>query len=82
LDAGEAYMKWEIKGFQDNLYYHKNDTLNTPRRLYQAPQSLQDFYSYKVGITDESVFKLPSYCTDTCGVTTLCANFRNELITS
>lgn len=82
LDADEPYMKWDIKGLQDNLYYHKNDSLNTPRRLYQAPDDLQDFYGYKVGITDENVFKLPSYCTDICGVTTICAALRSELITS
>jgi len=61
-------MKWDSKGLQDNYYYNKNDTLNTPRRLAQG---------YKAGITDESVFKLPSYCTDVCGFTTICAALRN-----
>ena len=78
LDAGGPYMKWDIKGLQDNLYYHKNDTLNTPRRLNQLSDDLMDFTSYKVGITDPSVFNLPSYCTDKCGATTICAALRND----
>ena len=82
LDAGEPYMKWDIKGLQDNLYYNKNDTINSPRRLVQGSDDLQDFYGYKVGITDENVFKLPSYCTDQCGITTICAALRQELLTT
>lgn len=82
LDEAEPYMKWEIKGLQTNYYYHKNDTQNTPRRLFQSPDDLQDFQNYRVGLSDESVFKLPSYCTDVCGFTTICAALRQELITS
>lgn len=82
LDAGDPYMKWDSKGLQDNYYYHKNDTLNTPRRLLQGSDDLMDFFGYKVGITDDSIFKLPSYCTDVCGVTTICAALRQELITT
>lgn len=70
-------MKWDVKGLQDNYFYHKNDTLNTPKRLAQGGDDTQDFFDYKVGITDESVFKLPSYCTDVCGLTTICAALRN-----
>ena len=73
-------MKWQIKGLQTNLYYHKNDTLNTPRRLNQVSDDLMDFTGYKVGITDPKIFDLPSYCTDKCGVTTVCAGLRNDLI--
>jgi len=76
LDENEPYMKWEIKGLQSNFYYHKNDSLNTPRRLYQQPDDLQDFQNYREGISDESVFTLPSYCTDVCGFTTICAALR------
>jgi hypothetical protein len=50
--------------------------LNSPRRLVQGSDDLQDFFNYKVGITDENIFKLPSYCTDVCGVTTICAALR------
>ena len=71
-------MKWQIKGLQDNLYYHKNDTLNTPRRLYQVSDDLMDFTDYYVGIKDENVFKLPSYCTEKCGLTTICAGLRGD----
>ena len=39
-----------------------------------------DFTGYKVGITDPKIFDLPSYCTDKCGVTTVCAGLRNDLI--
>jgi hypothetical protein len=70
-------MKWDAKGLQDNYYYHKNDSLNTPRRLSQGGGDIMDFFEYKVGLTDENVFKLPSYCTDTCGLTTICAALRN-----
>jgi hypothetical protein len=70
-------MKWDVKGLQDNLYYHKNDTNNSPRRLAQGGDDLQDFFNFKLGIQDESVFKLPSYCTDKCGITTICAALRN-----
>ena len=73
-------MKWEINGLQDNYYYHKNDTLNTPRRLFQIPNDLQDFYGYRLGISDPSIFKVPSYCTDKCGPTTFCAKFRSDKI--
>lgn len=78
LDNDGPYLKWDIKGLQDNLYYHKNDTLKTPRRLYQVSDDLMDFFGYKVGITDPSVFTLPSYCTDKCGSTTICAALRKE----
>ena len=82
LDAGEPYMKWDSKGLQNNYYYQKNDSLNTPRRLLQGSDDLMDFYDYNVGIRDESIFKLPSYCTDVCGLTTFCPALRQELITS
>lgn len=76
------YMKWLIKGVQSNLYYHANDTLNTPRRLFQESDDLMDYTSYKVGITDPSVFTLPSYCNITCGATTICAALRNDKLQS
>ena len=71
-------MKWLIKGLQSNYYYHANDTLKTPRRLNQEPDDLMDFTSYNVGIKDSKVFNLPSYCTDKCGLTTICAGLRGE----
>lgn len=71
-------MKWEIKGLQDNLYYHHDDDAKTPRRLYQVSDDLMDFSNYKVGITDPSVFKVPDYCTNTCGLTTICAALRGD----
>jgi hypothetical protein len=37
-------MKWEIKGININYYYHKNDSLNTPKRLSQGEHDTQDFY--------------------------------------
>lgn len=76
LDDGQSYIKWEIQGLQDNLYYHKDDELKTPRRLYQVSDDLMDFSNYKVGITDPNVFNLPSYCKDKCGFTTICAALR------
>ena len=39
-----------------------------------------DFTGYKVGITDPKIFDLPSYCTDKCGATTICAGLRNDLL--
>lgn len=78
LDSQGPYMKWLIKGLQSNLYYHKNDTLNTPRRLNQLSDDLMDFTAYKVGISDPKIFELPSYCKDQCGLTTICAGLRND----
>ena len=45
-------MKWAIKGLQTNLYYHKNDTIQTPRRLAQGGDDIMDFTKYSIGITD------------------------------
>lgn len=77
LDA-ETYLKWSIKGLQQNLYYHRNDTVQTPRRLAQGTDDIMDFTSYKIGPVDPSIFKLPSYCTSKCGLTTICAALRDE----
>lgn len=78
LDSQGPYMKWLIKGDSDNWYYHKNDTLQTPRRLKQGTHDVMDYTSYKVGITDPKVFDLPSYCTDKCGATTACSILRKD----
>jgi hypothetical protein len=37
-----------------------------------------DFTKYTVGKVDDSKFVLPSYCTDKCGLTTICAGLRGE----
>ncbi len=79
LDASGPYQKWEIKGLQENFYYNKNDTLQTPRRLYQVSDDLMDFKNYKVGPVDSKVFELPSYCTSKCGALTICATLRGEM---
>ena len=59
-------------GDQDNYYYHKSDTLKTPRRLFQSPDDLMDFTDFSLGIKDENVFNIPPYCTDKCGRETIC----------
>lgn len=74
----KSYAKWEVKGLQTNLYYHAEDALKTPRRLYQVSDDLMDFNGYYVGLKDPSIFKLPGYCTDKCGLTTICAGLRGE----
>jgi hypothetical protein len=79
IDAAGPYLKWEIKGGQENYYYNKNDTLQTPRRLNQVPDDLMDFKNYKVGQVDSKVFELPSYCTAKCGTLTICAGLRGEI---
>lgn len=66
-------MKWSVKGLQDNYYYHADDSFKTPRRLFQVSDDLMDFTSYNIGIKDPNVFNLPSYCTDKCGATSICA---------
>jgi hypothetical protein len=76
IDDKGPYQKWYIKGGQDNFYYNKNDSVNTPRRLNQVPEDLMDFLSFTVGKPDESKFNLPSYCTDKCGLLTICAGLR------
>jgi hypothetical protein len=65
-----------VKGLQSNFYYHANDQLKTPRRLEQGTDDIMDFTSYYVGIKDPNVFRVPSYCTDKCGLTTICAALR------
>lgn len=37
-----------------------------------------DFTDYHIGIKDDSVFKLPNYCTEKCGLTTICAGLRGD----
>jgi len=77
LDPNGPYIKWDIRGGQDNLYYHKDDDIKTPRRLYQVPEDLMDFSNYRLTV-DASKFTLPSYCKDKCGATTICAGLRGE----
>lgn len=77
LEDGKTYLKWEIKGLQSNFYYHANDTNKTPRRLVQGSDDQMDFTDYYIGIKDPSVFRLPSYCTEKCGLTTICAGLRD-----
>jgi len=52
IDSSGPYSKWEIKGLQENFYYNKNDTQQTPRRLYQVSDDLMDFTRYQVGPVD------------------------------
>jgi hypothetical protein len=52
LDGSGPYQKWEIKGVQENFYYNKNDTKQTPRRLYQVSDDLMDFTRYQIGPVD------------------------------
>lgn len=78
IDANGPYQKWEIKGLQENYYYNKNDSLQTPRRLYQVSDDLMDFTKYIVGPSAESRFALPDYCTSKCGLTTICAGLRGD----
>lgn len=72
-------MKWEIKGLQSNFYYHANDTNQTPRRLAQGTDDTMDFTDYHIGIKDPSIFTVPSYCNDKCGLTSVCAGLRGEV---
>jgi hypothetical protein len=76
-----THEKWEIKGIQENYYYNTLDSKRVPRRLDQHPNDLMDFKvsSYQESITNSSVFNLPSYCTATCGLTTLCATVRGDI---
>ena len=77
----ERFEKWDIKGLQDNFYYNTADAKRIPRRLNQQPDDLMDFNmaSYKESITNSSIFTLPSYCTATCGLTTICATIRGDV---
>lgn len=77
----ESFEKWDIKGLQDNFYYNTADAKRIPRRLNQQPDDLMDFNmaSYKESITNSSIFTLPSYCTATCGLTTICATIRGDV---
>ena len=52
LDQKGPYQKWYIKGGQDNYYYNKNDSVNTPRKLFQVPDDDMDFTRYVVGKPD------------------------------
>lgn len=78
LDGQGPYERWYIKGVQDNLYYNKNDSIQTPRRLSQVPDDIMDFTSYSVGPVDSQKFELPAYCTSKCGLTTICAGLREQ----
>lgn len=76
IDEKGPYAKWYIKGGQDNYYYNKQDSNNTPRRLNQVPEDLMDYTNFIVGKPDESKFILPEYCSSKCGLTTICAGLR------
>jgi hypothetical protein len=52
LDQNGPYQKWYIKGLQDNYFYNKKDSLNTPRRLYQVSDDDMNFSNYRVGKPD------------------------------
>lgn len=80
LDSKGPYQKWYIKGLQDNYYYNKADGLSTPRKLSQLPEDIMDFTSYSIGKIDESKFQVPDYCTSKCGLTTVCAGLRGEVV--
>lgn len=74
------YEKWEIKGLQENYYYNTHDDQRIPKRLFQSPNDNMDFdtKSYIESIRDESVFNVPSYCKEKCGLLTICAGLRGE----
>lgn len=78
LYDGVSYEKWDMKGLQDNYYYNQIGGKRIMRRLDQHPNDLMDFQpsTYYEGIRDNKVFNLPSYCTSTCGATTICAELR------
>jgi len=78
LDGSGPYQKWEVKGGQENFYWHKDDQNSTPRKLLQVPEDDMDFTSFSIGKPDDSKFAVPSYCTAKCGLTTICAFLRGE----
>lgn len=80
LDPQGPYNKWEIKGGQENYYYTKNDSSQTPRRLEQVPEDNMDFTNFKAGPVDPKRFVLPSYCTSQCGSLTICAGLRQNIV--
>ena len=72
-------QKWYIKGLQDNYYYNLDNEEKTPVRLYQVSDDDMNFTRYQVGDTfPQGIFDLPSYCTDKCGATTICAALRGD----
>ncbi len=80
LDAKGPYQKWYIKGLQDNFYYNKDDSLKTPRKLVQGTDDTMDFTNFRIGEIDDRKFALPSYCTSKCGLLTICAGLRGEVM--
>jgi hypothetical protein len=52
LDKNGPYQKWYIKGLQDNYFYNKNDSVNTPRRLFQVPEDDMNFSNFRIGKPD------------------------------
>ncbi len=75
--AGEELAQWDVQGLQPNSYFHANNEEKTPKRLTMGKDDFYNYTSYYVGIKDEKVFELPSYCTNKCGASTLCQAFRD-----
>lgn len=73
---GKTLQKWEVKGLQSNFYLASNDEAAVP---YEIDQGTNDFIfykpeTYKLGISNPDVFKLPSKCNakTTCPFISVC----------
>jgi hypothetical protein len=76
---GRVFEKWNKPGLQNNFYFATADT-RIMSRIDQQPNDIQDFdvNSFHLGITDPSVFNLPSICkkTSTCAFLSVCTAVR------
>ena len=69
LDENGPYDKWQFYGQQQNDYFHKD---GVPRRMSEVPIDYIDFTKVSIGAPDASHFKLPSKCSQKCGIVSGC----------
>lgn len=70
--------------FGYNYWYVTTDDNHIPRRLDEAGTHITDFlpHTFINKTFDDSYFSLPSYCTTSCPMSTICGKFREtNLIT-
>lgn len=71
------YNKWNATG---RIFWVTDDDRVIPRRLDEGQSHVTDYlvHTFTTKALSDSVFEVPSYCTDECPATTVCGKFRGE----
>ena len=75
---GTAYDKWEKKGGEDNYWWATTDNDQIPRRLQEGDSHVFDFVvsSFENITFPDTLFEIPTYCTSSCPLSSICGQFR------